>query len=152
MAARVTDKEKKKIIADYLRLESYTAVAKLNGRATDTVKQIVLGSDDFEEKSRKKKAQNTADILEYMEKQRDRVCEIIDIGLAALPDKVADAKSATEVTTALGTLIDKWTQVKAMQAKEQMVEDDPLTASIKALGEEMEAERERSNKNNRSAK
>lgn len=109
MAARLTDKQKKKIAADYANLESYTATAKLNGVSVNTVKRIVTGMHDFAEKVTQKKEQNTADILTYMEQQRDRVCEIIDVGLRVLPDKIADAKSASEVTTAMGTLIDKWT-------------------------------------------
>ena len=109
MAARLTDLQKKKIIADYARLESYNAAAKLNHVSDNTVKRIVLEMRDFTEKVEQKKEQNTADILEYMEKQRDKVCEIIDAGLAVLPEKIADARSATEITTAIGTLIDKWT-------------------------------------------
>ena len=31
MAARLTDRQKKKIVADYLETESYNATAKMNG-------------------------------------------------------------------------------------------------------------------------
>lgn len=147
MAARLTDLEKKKIVADYLELGSYRAAAKRNKCSADTVKKVVLGMDDFGQKWTQKKEENTEDIIAYMERQRSRVCEIIDAGLAALPEKVAVAKSATEVTTAIGTLIDKWTQIKALQTGTNATEDDPLTASIEALGASMEAERERSNGN-----
>ena len=53
--------------------------------------------------------ENTADILAYMESRRKQVCDIIEIGLAVLPEKIQTAKTASEVTTALGTLIDKFT-------------------------------------------
>lgn len=130
MAARLTDRDKKKIVADYLRLESYSAVAKLNGRSDTTVKKVVEEMGDFRQKAEQKKEQNTKDILEYMESQRDRVCEIIDAGLKVLPQKVTDAKSATEVTTALGTLIDKWTNVNSTKSGD--VEDlTPLADMLK---------------------
>ena len=41
MAARLTDRQKKKILADYVQLGSYNATAKLNGCALNTVKKLV---------------------------------------------------------------------------------------------------------------
>ena len=41
MAARLTDKQKKKIVADYLELGSYLAVAKKNGVSDSSVKRVV---------------------------------------------------------------------------------------------------------------
>lgn len=110
MAARLTDKQKKKIIADYVQLGSYNAVSKINGVSATTVKNIVLKSADFVEKCEQKKDENTADILAYMDSQKGVVCEIIGKGLAALndPEKLSEASPA-QITTALGTLIDKFT-------------------------------------------
>lgn len=112
MAARLTDRQKKKIIADYVQLGSYNAAAKVNGVALNTVKKIVQGNADIAEKCNQKKEQNTADILAYMESQKEQVCRIIETGLCVLPEKITYAKSASEVTTALGTLIDKWALLK----------------------------------------
>lgn len=109
VAARLTDRQKKKIVADYLELGSYNATAKRNGVSDTTVKRIIVESGEITEKLEQKKAENTADILAYMESKRNAVCDIIEVGLAVLPDKIQTAKSASEVTTALGTLIDKFT-------------------------------------------
>ena len=109
MAARLTDKKKKKIVADYLETESYNATAKKNGVCGQTVRRVVEESQEFSENLKQKKEQNTADILAYMESKRQEVCGIIDIGLSVLPEKIRDARTASEVTTALGTLIDKFT-------------------------------------------
>ena len=110
MAARLTDKQKKKIIADYVQLGSYNATAKVNGVSLNTVKKIVQGNADIAEMCNQKKDENTADILAYMDSQKGVVCEIIGKGLAALnnPEKLAEASPA-QITTALGTLIDKFT-------------------------------------------
>ena len=110
MAARLTDKQKKKIIADYVQLGSYNATAKVNGVSLNTVKKIVRGNADIAEMCNQKKDENTADILAYMDSQKGVVCEIIGKGLAALndPEKLAEASPA-QITTALGTLIDKFT-------------------------------------------
>ena len=109
MAARLTDKQKKKIVADYLELGSYRATAKKNKVADGTVKRVVLECSDIEQKVAQKKDENMTDILAYMESKRGVVCEIIEKGLAALndPDKLKEA-SPSQITTALGTLIDKW--------------------------------------------
>lgn len=113
MAARLTDKQKKKIVADYLETESYNATAKKNGVCGQTVRRVVEESQGITENLKRKKEENTADILAYMDSQRGIVCEIIGKGLAALndPDKLAEAKPA-QITTAIGTLIDKWALVK----------------------------------------
>lgn len=109
MAARLTDKQKKKILADYLECESINHTAKLNGVSWCTVKAVLEKMGETAEKLEQKKAENTADILAYMESKRDIVCQILDKGLNALndPEKLSAATPA-QITTAMGTLIDKW--------------------------------------------
>lgn len=109
MAARLTDKQKKKIVADYLETQSVNTAAKMNGVSWDSAKKAIDEAGDIASKLEQKKDENTADILAYMESKRQEVCGIIDIGLSVLPDKIRDARTASEVTTALGTLIDKFT-------------------------------------------
>lgn len=109
MAPRLTDRKKKKIVADYLESGSYNATAEKNGDCGHTVKRIVAECPEISEKIEQKKNENTAEILAYMEAQKNRVCEIIDISLEVLPDKIRSAKTAADVTTAMGTVISKWT-------------------------------------------
>lgn len=139
MAARLTDKQKKKIVADYLELGSYRATAKKNNVADGTVKRIVLECGDFERKIAQKKEENTADILAYMESKRGVVCEIIEKGLTALnsAEKLADASPA-QITTALGTLIDKWATVSGGPA--DTAKEDELSKSLREMAEELESD------------
>ena len=132
MANRLTDKQKKKIVADYLELESYNATANRNGVSNHTVKRVVLEVPEISEKVKQKKAENTADIIAYMESQRGLVCEIIGKGLAVLNDeeKLREATPA-QITTALGTLIDKWALKGQLISGKDQVEDDPITKSLK---------------------
>nr|DAZ60799.1 MAG TPA: helix-turn-helix domain protein [Caudoviricetes sp.] len=131
MAARLTDKQKKKIVVDYLETQSYSATARLNGVTHQTVKRIVQESPDFSEKLQQKKDMDTADIIAYMESKRDAVYNIIEVGLRILPEKIETAKSATEVTTALGTLIDKWTLKSMGSNGGNLGDDDPITKALK---------------------
>ena len=134
MAARLTDKQKKKIVADYVQLGSYNATAKVNGVSLNTVKKIVQGNADIAEMCNQKKDENTADILAYMESQKGLVCEIIGKGLAALndPEKLAEATPA-QITTALGTLIDKFTAFGGGPGDTAKV--DGLSQSLRELAE-----------------
>ena len=119
MAARLTDRQKKKILADYVQTSNYCATAKINGVSATTVKNIALANADIVEKCEQKKEENTADVLAYMESQRDVVCQIIGKGLAALndPAKLAEA-TPSQITTAIGTLIDKWTLLQEKTAND----------------------------------
>lgn len=116
MAARLTDRQKKKIVADYLESRSVNFAAKRNGVSWDSAKKVIEEAGEIEKKLEQKKEENTADILAYMENQRGVVCEIIGKGLAVLndPEKLAGA-TPSQITTALGTLIDKWAQLKEIQ-------------------------------------
>ena len=65
MAVRLTDIQKSKIIADYVELQSYNAVAKLNGTTHQTVKRIIEQSPEASRLLQLKKKQNEIAILEY---------------------------------------------------------------------------------------
>lgn len=138
MAARLTDKQKKKIIADYVQLGSYNATAKVNGVSLNTVKKIVQGNAEIAEMCNRKKDENAADILAYMEGKRKEVCDIIEVGLSVLPEKIKTAKSASEVTTALGTLIDKWATVSGGPA--DTAKEDELSKSLREMAEGLESD------------
>lgn len=135
MAKRLTDKQKKKIVADYVELGNYNAVAKKHKVSFDTVKRVVKSDVEIVKKTEHKKAQNTADILAHMDSKKNDVNRVIDRYLAALLDEERIAKATpAQLTTAMGTLIDKFTAIRPMSG-ENTVEDDPLT---KALMEEAE--------------
>ena len=139
MAARLTDRKKKKIIADYLETESYNATAKKNGVCGQTVRRVVEESNGITENLKKKKEENTADILAYMESKRGIVCEILGKGLEALndPDKLKEA-TPSQITTALGTLIDKWAMISGGPSDNG--KEDELSKSLREMAEELESD------------
>ena len=136
---RVTDKQKKKIIADYLEMGSYNAAAQINGVSNHTVKRIVLEYPEIAEKIQQKKDENTKDIIAYMESKRDIVCEIIEKGLNALnsDDKLKEASPA-QITTALGTLIDKFTMFNMSTGDTD--KEDGLSKSLRELAQGLESD------------
>lgn len=138
MAARLTDKQKKMIIADYVELGSYNAVAKKHGISDKTVKSIVQANSEFTKKSEDKKRQNSADILAHMETKRDTVNQIIDAYLARLlAPEVIEKATPSQLTTALGTLIDKFTMQSVVVAGSAK-EEDPLSKALREEAERMQ--------------
>lgn len=111
MAARLTDKQKKKIIADYVECGSYNETAKINGVSRNTVKNIVMADKENATKCQQKKKQNTLDMLAYMDSRKEQAQGVIDDYLKALadPTKIEMAK-LSEIATALGIVVDKFTK------------------------------------------
>ena len=125
MAARLTDKQKKKIVADYIQLGSYSAAARANGVSHQTVKNVVMKSDDIYRKLQQKKEENTADIIAYMDGQKNDVCAVLKLGIKLLknPD----------------ILIDKYTAHSGDNIADDQSED-ALSKSLRELGEGLESD------------
>ena len=104
----------------------------------ETARRVVEASEDFAEKLRQKKEENTADILAYMESRRQAVCDIIEVGLSVLPEKIQNARSAAEVTTALGPLIDKFTAFGGGPGND--AKEDGLSQSLREMAEGLESD------------
>lgn len=111
---KTTDRQRKKIIADYVQFENYSAVARLHGVSRNTVKAIVLGDEDTSEKCRLKKEQNMAAVLEHMSRQKDKVCGLLDRLIEAMDDPAKmDGSTLPQLATTLGILVDKYTANEA---------------------------------------
>ena len=110
---RLSEKQKSRILADYVLLGSYNAAAKKNKCSPNTVKRLVLDRPAEVQAGEDGKNACARDILSYMEGQRDAVCCIIGKGLEALMDPAMMANATpNQITTALGTLIDKWAMLE----------------------------------------
>lgn len=142
MAARLDDWQKKKILADYVELDgNYSTTARANNCSPNTVKKIVKENAEVAKLCEQKKRENMVDVLAYMDSKKDRVCEFISKALDVLndPDKL-DAASLPQITTALGTLIDKWTPISGGPADDRA--EDALSKSLRELGEKMDGEQD----------
>lgn len=120
MAPRLTDKQRKKVIADYVNLGSYNAVAKKHGIADTTVKRIVSSDGETLKKVEQKKKQNTMDMLDFLETRKQKTQDIIDQLLDCMPDKMPRA-SLVQIVTAYGVLVDKSTLLNGNQKTDEGV-------------------------------
>lgn len=128
MAARLTDEQKKRIIADYVEFGNYNATAKKNGVSVNTVKKIVNENANIAKKCKQKKEQNTADMLAYMESRKEQAKGIIDSYLEALADPEKLEKTPIQqIATAMGIVVDKFvTQPEESRLKEKKLEIELL--------------------------
>ena len=127
MAKRLTDKEKKKIIADYIDNQNYRETGRMNNVSDHTVKDIVMGNKDVTQKLEQKKEQNTLTTLEYMDKQHETKKRIVDKLLKAIEDKSDNTDMFTNIkdlATAYGIILDK--ELKVMELKYRKVENTHL--------------------------
>lgn len=138
---KLTDKLRKKIIADYTEIGSYNEVARLNGVARNTVKNIVLKNEDTARLCQEKKEKNTQDILEYMDSKVDKQREIIDLALDVLKEKLENPDLLTnikDVATVYGVIIDKALKYKELQVKSGDNDRNNFADSLVELWKERE--------------
>ena len=110
-----TDREIKMLIADYIECGNYSEVARRYGVSVNTVKNYVNDPNykEVQEFARENAKFDTADIEAYMESKKGKVIEIVERYMDALLDE-EKIKNATpnQLTTAMGTVLDKFTGIK----------------------------------------
>lgn len=123
---KLTDKQKKKIVADYIESQNYTQTGIKNKVDTETVRRIVKADKDFARKSEEKKEKDTKDILEYMDTIKEKQKRIIDLSLQALEKKLESPDMFTnvkDIATVYGVIFDKALKYKEIQIKSKENEE-----------------------------
>lgn len=133
-AKRLTDRQKKKIIADYVQLQSYARTAKLNDVAESTVRKIVKDNPKCADLCALKKEQNTQDMLSYLGSKRGEAQDLLGMYLQAMadPDKIAEA-TLPQLSTAFGTIVDKFAMLGDQNSIE--IPDDGLVEALNAAAD-----------------
>ena len=119
---KLTDKQKKKIIADYMENGNYRETARINSVSDNTVRSIVNKDQKTSKKLAQKKEENTKDILEYMDSIVKDQKEVIDLSLQVLKDKLKSPDLFTnvrDVATVYGVIFDKALKYKEMKLREE---------------------------------
>lgn len=111
MAARLTDRQKKKILADYVQTNNYCATARMNNVSATSVKNLVRGNADIVKMCEQKKEENTVEMLAFMESRKGEMQKAIDLHLKALtdPEKIK-AAALSQIATSFGIIVDKATK------------------------------------------
>lgn len=124
---KLTDKQKKKIIADYISNGNYSETARMNGNISpNTVKKLVQEDTEFANKCEQKKEENIKDILDYMDSIADDQKEIIDLSLKAMKKKLKNPDAFTsvkDIATVYGVIFDKAMKLKEIRYKQNKDDD-----------------------------
>jgi hypothetical protein len=133
MAARLTDMQKKQIIADYVELGSYNAVAKKHRVSATTVKKLVIADAQSVRKCEHKKEQNTLDMLAYMDSRKASAQEFIDLALESIKDpRKLDKAGLQSIATALGIIVDKFIQTAPERDSDTMKKAREILGDVKS--------------------
>ena len=108
---KLTDKQKKKIIARYVETTNYRQVAREFGISEASVRNYVKSAPEVSKLCAQKKEENTLDMFKYMEGQKGKVQELLSNIVVAMndPEKLARA-NVRDLATAYGIIFDKITQ------------------------------------------
>lgn len=117
---KLTDKQKQKIIADYINNQNYSETGRMNNVSDKTVRRIIDNEKNIDvvKKVEQKKEENTKDILQYMDNIYDKQKKIIDLSLEALIDKLQNPDMFTnvkDIATVYGVIFDKALKYKEVQ-------------------------------------
>lgn len=136
--SKLTDKEKKKIIADYIETQNFSEAGRINNVSDMTVRRLVENNEDVLKKVEEKKKENTRDILEYMDNIYEKQKKIIDLSLEALIDKLSKPDMFTnvkDIATVYGVIFDKALKYKEMQKNNKNSVDIQRVQIINDLGD-----------------
>ena len=134
------DKTKKLIIADHANGMSERQLARKYKTSATSVHRVLKADPETEQLVAQKKAENTADVLAYMDSHKDKVCLFLGAGLEALndPEKMQGA-SLTQIATTIGIIIDKWAKISGAPA--DAVKDDALSESLRSMADELQSDK-----------
>lgn len=107
VAKRLTDKDKKRILADYAETENYRETARNFGIDDRTVRKICKEKSEVTQLVEQKKKENTVDMLLFMDSRKYKAQNIIDNCLDILPEKLEKA-NAVQLATVMAIVIDKF--------------------------------------------
>lgn len=138
---KLTDKQKKKIIADYVDNGNYSETARLNNTTDTTVRTIIKENKNIAlKKMEQKKEENTQDMLQYLESKKEDKKRVIELCFKALEDKLASPDMFTsirDIAMVYGILVDK--DLKYKEIMNNRVKGDKLV-KVEELLSKIESE------------
>lgn len=124
---KLTDRQKKKIIADYVDNGNYSETARINNTTDTTVRTIIKENKNVAlKKMEQKKEENTQDMLQYLESKKEDKKRVIELCFKALEDKLATPDmftSVRDIAMVYGIIVDKDLKIKEIEATKTNVEN-----------------------------
>lgn len=131
--AKLTDKQKKKIIADYVETQNYSETARRNNVSDVTVKDVVTKDETTLKKLEQKKEENTINILDEMDNTKNKRIKLLSKMVDKMDDKLENIDMFTNIkdlSMAYGIMIDK--ELKFAEMSKYKQDNDLLIVTIPA--------------------
>lgn len=128
---KLTDKQKKKIIADYIDNNNYSETARMNNTTDTTVRRIIRENKEVLEKVEQKKEKNSQDMFEYMKNKDNDKKRIVDLCFEALDKKLSNLDMFTnvkDIATVYGIIMDKELKFRELELRKQELENQKNTS------------------------
>ena len=132
MAKHLSDRTKKKIIADRVDGMTLLKIAAKYGCSEYAVRKVIKDHPEITKKIEHKKEQNTLDMLAYMDSRTKNVQKLLDLMFDAMadPERLSEA-SMRDLATCAGILIDKFAKYRTdedsqtLKAAKELLEGVP---------------------------
>ena len=128
---KLTDKQKKKIIADYIDNNNYSETARMNNTTDTTVRRIIRENKEVLKKVEQKKEENSQDMFEYMKNKDNDKKRIVDLCFEALEKKLSNLDMFTnvkDIATVYGIIMDKELKFRELELRKQEIENQKNTS------------------------
>lgn len=109
--ARLTDKQKKRIIADRVNGMTFRKLAEKYDVSLRTIQRVLDGNEEVVQRATQKKEENTLDMLAFLESCKGDAQAFIKLAMKHLQDdKKLERTGIQAIATAMGIVIDKYIQ------------------------------------------
>ena len=138
IVAKLTDRQRKKIIAERADGVTIRALARKYKVSDTTIRRTLASDPKMAQKVAQKKEENTVAVLAYMDGKKKDVCEILDKLLEAVKDEEKIAKTPlAQLATTIGILIDKFTAAE-LSGRGQSTAENNLLSAIQSAAKSMD--------------
>lgn len=134
MGKRISEAQKKLVLADYVQIRNYCEVGRKHGLTESTIRYIVKqnSDSDFTRLCEQKEKEALQSTLDYIELQHSRKQRIFDKLLDAIEKKANNPDmftSIADLAKCYGILFDK--EIKLMELKQGFGRPEPIEVIIR---------------------
>ena len=122
--AKLTDKQKKEIIAYYVECQNYSETGRKFNVDESTVRRITKADKDITKKAEQKNKENTEEVLEAMKKRSKTKIDLLDKIFKAMDGKLDNVDMFTNIkdlATAYGIIMDKELKIMELKLKDKEI-------------------------------
>lgn len=134
--SKLTDKEKKEIIASYIECENYSEVGRKFNISDVAVRNIVKDNEETSKRLEQKREENTQEVLKAMKERNETKIKLLDKIFKAMDGKLDNIDMFTNIkdlATAYGIIMDKELKMYELDIKKKEIEKNKQGETIQRI-------------------